>query len=181
MKLVRDRLDTSWAPARFNHSLFRLMAVVVASRLRVRNERGHVRVIDRHQNPIESYTIAAWQIVTISSYAAAFLVPQIGWPAAVFLSIVIAALAVHVIVVALGIVTGLFVSNRERDRSGIVTALTMLLLVCLAVRAVTLNNWARYVAALFLFFLLLNALSAAVLWLMREQVAAVNRERGVPE
>jgi hypothetical protein len=179
LRFVRGRVDTWWAPARFHHALFKLMALVVASRLRAEPKIGTVRVVDSHQNPIESYAIAVWCMLTCTSYFESLLAPALGWVAGGLLSIVLGSIAIHVLVVGLGLLVGAVARNRDADRTRTVTGLSMLVLTGVAVFAATVDGWVRWVGASFLFALLLNGLAAALLWPMRAQMAAVNRERGV--
>ena len=121
MRLIRNRRDAWWAPARFDHAFFRLMALVIASRLREERMPGIVRVADRQQNPIESYAIAVWCLVTCSLYFAALLAPLTGWLLAALLSMVLGAIAIHVLVVSLGMVLSA-IAGAERDRTDAVVA-----------------------------------------------------------
>ncbi|HVS32787.1 MAG TPA: hypothetical protein VMS98_15190 [Thermoanaerobaculia bacterium] len=178
MRAVRGRADTRWAPSRFNFAIFRLAALVVASRAVVEHRRGEVLVIDRNQNAAESYAVSIWVVASLTAYAASLLAAPLGWIAAA----IVALPAVLVLCQAAIVAGGLFVLPAIRhDHTRLNSVLLMTSLVAVSAWIASTTLWSRYVGMLFIAIVALNAIAAVPARLLRARMAAADRARGVTD
>ena len=169
MKVVRGRADARWLPSRFNFALFRLFAYV-----RMRNAKPEPRdvamVLDRNQNPIESFAISVWAPLTLACYMAAFL------SVSFFLAIPMAIVLIQVAIGVAGIVV--MPLRRGRDAIGPITILLTLLFLGMTIWFTRSQSWVRFVAWHVLILFGLNAIAAGVVFLLRGAIADFERAVG---
>lgn len=168
--IVVDRPMARWLPSRHRFALARLVAYV---RLRfdqpAATQPEHLILpIDRDQTVAEMYGIAVWVFATTTCYVAASLPFRLPW--SIILAIPLAAIAIHVPIVAGGPVVRLL--TGDGNHTGIVSVITMGLLLIASSYAVTTASWARFVAWFFFAILIINGAAAVVLWLLRGAVQA---------
>lgn len=181
MKVVRGRADARWLPSRFNFALFRLFAF-----LRMRNAKPEVRdvalIIDRNQNAIESFALSVWIPLTLACYVAAMLPAR--WPRSIAL---IAALPIAVALpqIAIIIFGTLFIPlwnaltrRRVENVMGVTSAGMMLPFFAATLWIARSQSWARFAAWHVLVLAGLNAIAAAILFLLRDSMAELERSVG---
>ena len=169
MKIVRGRADARLMPARYNLALFRLGAY-----LRLRNAKPEFRdgvfVLDRHQNNLETWTFACWVILTSACYLAALRFDS--WPPA--LAIPVAALlvflALQVLVVASGLVFPPLwraITRLETPAAAVNSFALLSMLIAASAYCAAQPSWVRFVAWHFFALCALNAIAAAIVFLLR--------------
>ncbi len=168
--IVVDRPMARWLPSRHRFALARLVAYV---RLRFDKPAAGqpeqlILPIDRDQTVAEMYGVAVWVFVTTACYVAASLPFRL--PSSIVLAIPLAAIAIHVPIVAGGPVVRLLMGDGNHIK--IISVITMGLLLMASSYAVTTASWARFVAWLFFAILVFNGAAAVVLRLLRGAVQA---------
>ena len=178
MKAVRGRADARWLPSRFNFALFRLFAYV-----RMRNARAEpgdvALIVDRNQNPIESFMMSVWVPLTVACYVAGSLSAR---PSAILAAIPIALVLVHIPIIVMGAlvmplwhaVTGRRIENVVRVSSTVM----MTLFLAAAIWFARSPSWARFVAWHVLILVGLNTIAAGVVFLLRGGIADLERAVG---
>ena len=171
MKIVRGRADARWLPSRFNFALFRLIAYV-----RMRGMKPDPRdvslIVDPNQNNLESHLLAAWTTLTVACYAAGTLFDD--WPPALAL---LAGVPVAITCLEIPIVTvGLFV--RRKNNIGLNSVVLMSLLIAAALYFARAHSWVRFAAWQFLGGIVLNALAAPVVFLLRGGISEMENAVG---
>jgi len=166
VKAVRDREDARWLPSRHHFALFRLLAFLRLRFARPRPRPGLVLVIDRDQSAFENQAVASWIVLTLAGYLAAG--PLARWPLALAIpaALLLAGAIVQVMVVGGGLLVFLF-PDRIRANSMLFMTTMLLLAAYYATRA----TWARFVAWQFLALVALNAIAAAIVFLLRRPIA----------
>jgi hypothetical protein len=168
--MVYDRPAARLLPSRRRFALARLIAF---ARLRTSAppQLEHDRLIlaiDRDQTVSEMYGIAASMSVLTTCYVAAAL--PLPRAAAIALAIPLGTMTVQVLVVLIGVLTGLV--TRVENRIGINSAVLMTILLLASSYVATMASPARYAAWLCLAVMLLNAIAAGILRLLRDSVRA---------
>ena len=176
MKVVRGRADARWLPARFNFALFRLYAFV-RMKTATPEPRDVVVVIDRNQNRVESFTIGAWATLTLACYASETLFASWPLPLALLAGIVAGITFLQIPMFPVGLIV-----RRTEQNNGLNSVVLMTLLVALAIhfaRAQSFaQSWVRYAAWQFLGLLALNAIAAAVVFLLRGAIEEMEHAVG---
>jgi hypothetical protein len=168
LNVVRDRPAARLLPSRRHFALARLIAFL---RLRAGADAplpaDHLILsIDRDQTAAEMYGVPAAVSLVLASYIAAAL--PLPAPIAVVTALPLGVLAVQVAIVLIGIITGLLLRTEYRTNINSATFMTLMLLA--SSYAATLAGPVRYAAWLWLASMLLNAIAACVLWLLRGAV-----------
>lgn len=181
MKVVRGRADARWLPSRFNFALFRLVAF-----LRMRNAKPETRdvalIVDRNQNAIESFALSAWIALTLACYVAAVLPGR--WPRSIALLVAIPiAVALPQIAIILFGTTLIPLWNamtrtRVENVMRVTSAGMMLLFFAATLWIARSPSWARFAAWQVLVLVGLNAIAAAILFLLRGAMADLERSVG---
>jgi hypothetical protein len=167
MRIIRGRADARWLPSRHNFALFRLAAY-----LRCRTARAEpaevILVIDRNQSAFETYAVSAWIFLTLTGYLAATLFGS--WPvvAGIATALPVAVAVSH----APFFILAPFLAPLDGAKTLRVQSAAILLLhVAAAVWFGTRASWVRFVAWQFLGFAALNAIAAAIIFLLRHRIA----------
>ena len=172
MKIVRGRADARWLPSRFNFALFRLFAYV-----RMRATKPQPRdvslIIDRNQNNLESYSLAAWTTLTVTCYAAATLFESWPLPLALLAGVPVAITCLEAPIVAVGLIL-----RRRENNIGLNSVVLMSLLMAAALYFARTQSWARFAAWQFLGAVALNALAAPLVFLLRDNIAEMENAVG---
>lgn len=172
MKIVRGRADARWLPSRFNFALFRLFAF-----LRLRAAKPDTRdvslIVDRNQNNLESYSLAAWTTLTVTCYAAGTLLESWPLPLALLAGIPLAITLMEIPVVVLGL---LF--RRRASNIGLNSVVLMSLLIGAALYFARAQSWVRFAAWQFLAGVVLNAIAAPLLFVLRGRIARLENTFG---
>lgn len=172
MKVVRGRTDARWLPSRFNFAVFRLFAY--ARMRRAQPEYGDVSlIIDRNQNNLESYLLASWTTLTVTCYLAGTLLASWPLPLALLVGVPVAITCLEIPVIAVG----LALRGRENN-IGLNSVVLMSLLVAAALYFARAHSWVRFAAWQFLGGIALNALAAAVVFLLRGSIAEMENSVG---
>lgn len=174
MRLVRGRADARWLPSRHNMALFRLAAWWKLRRTKPeRNDM--ILIIDRHQSATETWVVMSWAVLTTACYLSATLFAS--WPTplgiAVGVPIAIAGLEVPALLSAL-LIAPLWrmATRRERvDSIDVNGAVVMLLFTAASAYFAMRPSWIRFVGWQFLIVLALNAIAAAIVFLLRDSIA----------
>jgi hypothetical protein len=174
VRIVRGRADARWLPSRHNIALFRLAAWWKLRRTKP-EMRDMILVIDRHQSATETWVVMSWVVLTTACYLAATLFAS--WPAplgiAVGVPIAIAGLEVPAILSALTVgPLWRAVTRPERlDSIDVNGAVVMLLFTAASAYFAARPSWIRFVGWQFLVLLALNAVAAAIVFLLRDSIA----------
>lgn len=174
MRLVRGRADARWLPSRHNMALFRLAAWWKLRRAKPEVS-DRILVIDRHQSGTETWVVMSWVVLTTACYLAATLFS--AWPVplgiAAGVPMAIAGLEVPAIISAL-VVAPLWrtITRTERiDSIDVNGAVVMLLAAAASAYFAMRPTWIRFVGWQFLIVLALNAVAAAIVFLLRDSIA----------
>ena len=172
MKIIHGRADARWLPSRFNFALFRLYAYVRMKLARPRAEDVSL-VVDRNQNPIESAVLSTWTTATIACYAAETLFDAWPLPLALLAGIPVAITCLAVPIVTLGL------ALRHRANNIPLNSFVMMsLLIAAAAYFARAQSWIRFAAWQFLGAVTLNAIAAAIVFLLRGSIAAMEDAAG---
>jgi len=170
MNVVIDRPEARWLPSRHRFALARLIAYI-----RLRFDRPSaaqpehlILPIDRDQTAAEMNCVAVWVLATTTCYVAASLPFRL--PLSLVLAIPLAAIVIHLPVVTIGPLVRLVMGDG--NNIGILSVITMGLLLIASSYAVTTTSWARFAAWLFFGVLAVNCAAAVILWLLRGAVRA---------
>ena len=174
MKLIRNRADARWLPARFNLGIFRLVAFVMARNARREDRPGIVLGIDRHQSTFENYLLSIWFVVSFSLYAFG-LMRIAGTPpwVAMLLALPAAIVVLQVIVVGTGALSVAALPDQNHIR--LVTAVLMSATILLSAWMATTAHWTRHVGRFALAGLVVNTIAAVIMRLLTPQVEALER------
>jgi hypothetical protein len=186
MKAHVEHLEGRWLPSRFRYALFRLAAFVILRKVAARHpsssERRHVFVIDRDQNPIESFTLSLFLVVWISACAAVALphrhalnaIPAAGW------FVILLFLTPVAIQIVLYIIAGLRAALRRAgvplaDANYEIQTAAFLLLMVAAATLASLSRRPALSALGWIWLALLgfNCVAAIVMRLLATSVSAV--------
>lgn len=174
MRVVRERMEARWLPSRSHFAMFKLLAFI-RFRVAPREVRpGVILVIDPYQNSAESYALSVAAPLALACYAGAFVAPHLGALGALFAGVAALLALIFVALVASTAVRmiGIRPMNLQRFNGG-----TVLTLVALSSAYFALSDlWVRWVGRAFLAALGLNLIAAVVLWLIRNYLAALERE-----
>ena len=173
MILLRDRADARWLPGRHRFALFRLVSYFVLRAVGRQDKRGIALAIDPDQSTMESYSVAAWLMIVLTCFA--FVPLQSVMPAAIaaVLAVIAASAFLHMSVLWAIVLPARW---RHENHIGLNSFMTMLFVTAFAAYFASWPTWIRYVALAFLATVALNAIAAAVAWLMRERLEAADAE-----
>ena len=172
MKIVRGRADARWLPSRFNFALFRLFAFL-RMKTAAPEPRDVALVIDRHQNNVESFTLAAWVTLTVTCYAAGTLFASWPLPLALPAGILVAITCLEIPIVTVGLIV-----RRTQDNIALNSVVLMSLLIAAALYFARAQSWVRFAAWQFLGAVALNAVAAAIVFLLRGTIAEMENAAG---
>lgn len=171
MRIVRGRADARWLPSRFNYALFRLYAY-----LRMKTGQPEPRdvalVIDANQNPVESFSIGIWTTLTLACYAAGTLFASWPLPLGLLAGVVVGMSCLQIPVIVIGLML------RTRNNIPLTSAVMMALLIGGAVLFARAETWIRFVAWQFLAVVALNAVAAAIVFLLRHAIGEMEHAAG---
>ena len=172
MKIVRGRADARWLPTRFNFAIFRLFAFV-RMKTATPDARDVALVIDRNQNNIESFTLAAWTTLTVTCYIAATLFASWPLPLALLAGVPIAITCLEIPIITVGLIV-----RRTENNIGLNSVVLMSLLLAAALYFARAQVWVRFVAWQFLGAIALNVVAAAIVFLLRGAIAEMENAAG---
>jgi hypothetical protein len=176
VKIVRGRADARWLPSRFNFAIFRLFAFF-RMKTATPEPRDVALVIDRNQNNVESFTLAAWVTLTVTCYVAGTLFASWPLPLALLAGIPVAITCLEIPIVTVGLIV-----RHTKSNIGLNSVVLMSLLLAAAlyfVRAQSFaSSWVRFVAWQFLGAVALNVIAAAIVFLLRGAIAEMENAAG---
>lgn len=172
MKVVRGRADARWLPSRFNFALFRLYAYV-RMKLAEPQPADVSLAIDRNQNPIESAVLSLWTTATLTCYAAATLFASWPLPLALLAGIPVAITCLEIPIVLIGILL-----RHRANNIPLQSFVLMSLLIAGAVYFARSQTWARFAAWQFLGAVVLNAVAAGIMFLLRGSITEMEKAVG---
>jgi hypothetical protein len=167
VKMARGRAEARWLPSRHRFAIARLYAFLRLRGAKPEPREGLMMVVDRDQTAFEHHGVSLWIVATVACYLAASLFRALPLPAALLVSIPVAAIVVEVPVVSGGF---LF-----RGRANGV--FFMILFTAVSAYFARQTSWVRFAAWQVFAVMALNAIAAAILLLLREPIARL--ERGV--
>lgn len=170
LNVAVDRPEARWLPSRHRFALARLIALArLGNARRAGKQPDHLILpMDRDQTAAEMHGVAAWIFATTTCYIVVAL--PFVLPLSIVLAIPLAAIAIHLPIVIGGPILRLLIGDRNHIK--IVSVTTMSLLLTASAYVATTTSWARFVAWLFLAILIINSVTAAVLWLLRKTIQA---------
>jgi hypothetical protein len=170
MNVAVNRPEARLLPSRHRFALARLVAYV---RLRLDRPAAAqpehlILPIERDQTAAEMNCVAVWVFATTACYVAASL--PFSLPLSVVLAMPLAAIVIHVPIIAGGVALRLVMGDGNHIK--IISVITMGLLLIASSYAVTTTSWTRFVAWLFFGVLVVNAAAAVILRPLRGAVQA---------
>ena len=168
MNILVDRPEARWLPSRHRFAITRLIAYLRLRRVppTIKRPDHLVLSIDRDQTGAEMNCIAAWVFATTACYGAAVL--PLALPLSIILAIPLAAIAIHVPIVAGGLLLRRLKGDGNHTRS--ISGVTMALLLTTSAYIATTPSWARFVAWFFFAIVILNCAAAITLQLLHSVV-----------
>jgi hypothetical protein len=170
--MVHGNAAARWLPSRHNFALFRLFAF-----LRLRNagpEAADVILnIDRYQSNVETWTVTVWVLAS----ATAFLTTVLPLPLA-FLAAVV---GIQAALITSGLVFAPLwnaLTGRETPGVRVSSFVIMGVLAAGAAYCTTRPAWVRFAGWQFLSLVALNAIAAAIVFLLRAQIAELETSIG---
>lgn len=181
MKFIRGRADARWLPSRHSTALFRLAAYLGLRRARP-EVRGMILVIDRHQSATETWLVMCWVVLTAGCSVAATLFASWPAPLAVAAGVPVAIAALQIAAILSALIVGplwrLVTRSRRIDSIAVNGAAVMLLVAAAAGYMATRPTWVRFAGWQFLLLLALNAVAAAIVFLLRDSIAQLEAAVG---
>ena len=167
MKTIRGRAEARWMPSRHRFAIVRLYAFLRLRRAKPEPRETLMLVVDRDQTAWEHHGMSLWVVLTVACYIASMLMRV--WPVALAVAVAVplATAAIEVPVVS----GGFFFRGRANG------VFFMILLTAASAYFARQTSWVRFVAWQFFALMILNALAALILLLLREPIARL--ERGV--
>jgi hypothetical protein len=144
---------------------------------------GLMLMIDADQSAVECYSVSMWVWLTTSAYFAVELSKR--WPLAlaIVVALPLASLAMQVPLYAMGTLVLPAVQALARPRAIGLAAVNSAFTIALQVIAASFyaleQTWVRFVAWQFLGILLLNAIAAAFVFLLRGPITRLEASYGV--
>lgn len=175
MRIVRDRAEARWLPSRHRFGLFRLWAYARLRSAAPEPAPGLMLMVDADQSAVESYTASAWLALTTTGFIAAELSKL--WPlaAAIAAAIPLACIALHLPLV----VAPIILLRKGTGHAAINSTAIVVIHVAVAAYLMRDASWGRFVAWQFLAVLGLNAIAAAIVFLLRGRIASLEAGYGV--
>lgn len=176
MRIVRNRPEARWLPSRFTFAIFRLIALLrFRSNAAQREEpRELILAIDPGQSAVENYLVAGWVSLTVASYAAAWLRHLVPLAIAFLAGILLSAWLLQLPLYAVGLLL-----PHSRNNQRVISTATFAVMIAVSAWVVTLDGRIRFVAALFLVVVALNALIALVMAPLRGTVRRMEQACGL--
>jgi hypothetical protein len=165
---VRGRAEARWLPSRHNFALFRLAAFVRLRKAKP-EPRDAILFIDRHQSGSETWIVGVWLVATIACYVAVTLFGSWPLPLALLTAFALVWTTIQVPMLIIAGVTTLVM--RMENHLTVNSFLNMLLYTCAAAYFATWTTWVRFAAWQFLAMLVLNAMAAVLVFLLRDPIA----------
>lgn len=178
MKAICERADARWLPSRHHFALFRLFAFLRLKTVRPQPQRGLLLMLDRHQSELENYSLSAWVFVSATCFVAGTLFAACHFALAVALAVPVTVVGLEVAVVGSGLLVELFASVTRLevdDRPGVSSAALMLLFIGVSAWLALSRTWVRWAAWQVLALVALNAIAAAVVYLLRGPIMRAER------
>jgi hypothetical protein len=174
MKLLHGCAEMRWMPSRHYFALFRLIGWLRLRHIRISGERDRVISVHPDQSGVEVYGTAFWALLTVTCYLAPMLSP-LPLPLALGAALPLAWSALQIAMLFAGLVVAPAVrllARRPGENNLRINSFTVMSLLAAASSWVaTERTWARFAAWQFLALVALNAMAAAVMFLLRDEVA----------
>jgi hypothetical protein len=168
-------------PSRHNFAIFRLIAYLRLRGVRLSGEADRVLFVDRHQSAYESYSVGVWLLLTLTCYLAA-LMNRIALPLALAIALPVAwiVLQADMVLTGLAIAPLVRVIARKPGQNNIQinSFLVMLQMFAAAAYFATRPTWVRFAAWQFLAVAALNAVAAALVFLLSGAIARLESSLG---
>lgn len=175
MRVVRGRAEARWLPSRHRFALFRLWAFLRLRRATPEPRAGLMLMIEPDQSAVECYGVSSWVWLTGSAYFAFELSRVWPLPLAILAALPLGSIAVQIPIYTMGafVLPALQAITRSRfaNLAGINSVLVIALHTAAASYFALERTWVRFVAWQFLFLIGLNALAAAIVFLLRGPIA----------
>lgn len=178
MKLVHSRAEARWLPSRHHFAIFRLAAFLRLWHARPRTGRI-LLAVEHHQSTAEVLITGFWYFGTAACFIASWL-PKMPAPVAIALSFVIAIVVFQPIFISFGLTIAPLLRKLARshveDNSDLNGTFCILLLAAIAATFLDDRSWLHYVAWQMFIVLAANASAAAVMFLLRDRVRALEAD-----
>ena len=169
MRVVHDRPEVRPLPSRRRFALTRLIALLAPA-----NDDGGaehiVLAIDPDQTPAESHLACFWFTATLACYMAVVL--PVILPLALVVAVPLAVLSIPVICMLATL------PLPDGDNTDVSSAALFIVLAIASAYFALQPSWVRFVAWFSLGVLIANALSAAILWLLRGRMRQLEARCG---
>lgn len=165
MRSVRDRADARWMPSRYHFALFRLLAFLRLRGAAPQPRKGMLLIADRDQTAWEHYLVAAWYIVTMAAFLAEL------FSISILFALPIAMLVPYLLLIIAGL------PLIRRDNIDLQSFVFMAAVTGAAAYYSFSQAAVRFVAWQFLGFLVFNTICAAIVFLLRDNIARLEASR----
>jgi uncharacterized membrane protein len=181
MKLLQGHAEMRCMPSRHHFAIFRLIAYLRLRNVRIVGEPDRILSIDRAQSAHEMFGVAAWLVLTVACYFVA-LMSELALPLAIPIAVLLAWIALQAVAILSGMLLApmirLFARRPGQSNIRVNSFIAMLLLVGAAAYFATQRTWARFAAWQFLAAVALNAIAAAVVFLLSGEIARLENSLG---
>ena len=167
MKMVRGRADARWLPSRHRFALFRLYAALRLRLAKPEPRDSLMLIVDRDQSAYEHHGLSLWIVLTVTCYVAGTLPGRWPLPLALLAALPLAVVAVVAVVILGGLLLG------SGERAGVAFMLVLAVASGVVARHA---SWSRFVAWHFFAVVALNAVAAAIVFVLRGPIARMERE-----
>lgn len=185
MKLLQGRAEMRWMPSRHHFAIFRLIAYLRLRTVRITGEPDRILSIERSQSAYEMFGVALWLVLTVTCYIAVLLdelTGELALPLALLLAVPLAFIALQAVLIFSGLTLAPLARFLARapgqNNIRINSFVVMLLLVAAATYFATQRTWARFAAWQFLAIVGLNAVAAAIVFLLGGEIARLESSLG---
>ncbi len=184
MRLLQGRAAMRCMPSRRHFAIFRLVAFLRLRTVRVTGEPDRVLSIDRHQSALEMYGVGVWLVLTLACFLGALLSEwgHVPWPLALLLAVPLAWTALQAATILTALVVPplvRFLARRPGQNNIRINSFTvMLLFFTTAAYFATQRTWARFAAWQFLAAVGLNAVAAAIVFLLGGEISRLESSLG---
>lgn len=182
MKLIRDRAEARWLPSRHHLALFRLAAYLRLRRAAPRLQPGLFLAIDRDQTVAEVYTVSLAMLTLSSCFVGAALHSILPLAAAVIIAPVLSVTLMQVVMITAGLTATtlrrvLRHPPTEDNRSLNDVFLWLFLIASAGYFAQKPSSMLlQWLAFTILAAVVLNAVAAIVLRILRHRIQAAEQE-----
>ncbi|HEX7154477.1 MAG TPA: hypothetical protein VF618_23530 [Thermoanaerobaculia bacterium] len=169
MRFVRNRAEGRWLPSRHHFALFRLAAYLRLRAAKPEPQPGLMLAVTRDQSMGENYGFAIWFLLSNAAFLAPYL--PLPLPLAFVVAVPLVALLLQFPCFLMGaVVMPLLTRNFLRNNQRMNMTVLLVISTTLAASHVRQLSFAGVVAWQFFGLIVLNAVAAVILFLLRDDI-----------